>query len=361
MKHELRKTFAALFLVLCLCLTAGLFASCRQPTEAIQIASVLPLTGPAGELGQDIKRGHELAAEYFNGRPDRTRQVQFVFEDSKSNPPEGVKAVQSLLARGQRLFIVNLSTVVMAVKPALVEARAFAFLDAAHPGVTQPPNPLIFRHSQTAEAEAGLIIPAATAGPGAQKLAFFYLNDEYGRSFLNALHATKVSVPVSEHPYEAATTDFRTLVQASGVGADKGTAVIAVGVGRPLGLLIKSLREQGYKGMIYTTLGYVATGSRAVLGDDRSGITYVDIGWNDNQATTWMTGQYRTRFSKEPPAVAVIEFQSALLLALSAEGAGGNDPEAVARQVAKFSPSVTGTAPTQTNDIVPKISLRKEE
>src|SRR5829696_4642823 len=78
MKHELRKTFATLFLVLCLCLTAGLFASCRQPTEAIQIASVLPLTGPAGELGQDIKRGHELAAEYFNGRPERTRQVQFV-------------------------------------------------------------------------------------------------------------------------------------------------------------------------------------------------------------------------------------------------------------------------------------------
>ena len=350
--------------LLFLALTAATnFVACRNNTQAdeVRIASVLPLTGPAAELGQDMKRAHELAAEYINSRPDTKRKVQIVFEDSRSVPAEGTKAVQSLLANGNRLFIVVLSTVTMAARPMLIESKSLAFLDAAHPGLTQPPHPLIFRHSQTAEAEAGVIIPAASSTPNASKLVIFYLNDEYGRSFIEAIRKMNPTVPVSEHPYEAATTDFRTVVQSSGIKDEKGAVAVTIGVGRPLGLLIKSLREQGYAGSVYASLGYIASGSRAVLGDDRAGITYTDLGWQDTEATSWMINQFRTRYSKEPQAAAVTEFQTALLIATAAQGDETVTPESIAHRIPSLSPTVMGTPPTGANDIVPKVLLRKEE
>jgi len=134
-----RLTLYKVAVLLTLGLTAVIiFTACRSSgtkADVVRIASVLPLTGPAAELGQDMKRAHELAAEYANSRPDTKRQVQIVFEDSKSVPTEGTKAVQSLLAGGHRLFIVPLSTVAMAVRPTLIENKSLAFLDAAHPAL----------------------------------------------------------------------------------------------------------------------------------------------------------------------------------------------------------------------------------
>ncbi|MCA1638194.1 MAG: ABC transporter substrate-binding protein [Acidobacteria bacterium] len=127
-------------------IVVGAFTGCerQQQSDVTVIASVLPLTGPAGELGQDMRRGQELAVEYFNSRPDTRRRVQVVFEDSKSTPTEGVRAVQALLSQGQRLFIVPLSAVGMASRPVLIENKVLAFLDASHPDLTRPANPLIF-------------------------------------------------------------------------------------------------------------------------------------------------------------------------------------------------------------------------
>ncbi|MCA1638195.1 MAG: hypothetical protein LC768_07650 [Acidobacteria bacterium] len=161
-------------------------------------------------------------------------------------------------------------------------------------------------------------------------------------------------------PYEATTTDFRTVIQASGLNNNEGHVVVAVGSGRGLGLLIKSIREQGYSGPIFANIGYVATGSRAVLGEDRSGIIYTDLQWRNNEATTWMTEQYRTRFSKEAPASAVIEFQTVLLLAMAAQEARSQTADEVARAVTNLSPSVIGVAPTDSNDILPVVVLRRE-
>lgn len=329
--------------------------------QIVRIASVLPLTGAASSMGQDMRQGQELAAEYFNTLPERKRDLQVTFEDSKSSPAEGTKAVQSLLAQGHNAFVVVLSTVCMAVKPILVENGAFAFLDVSHPGVTNPPNPLIFRHSQTAEAEAEKIVPAAIAAPGTQLLVVFYLNDDYGQAFVKTIHSLAAGqVQIADHAYESTTTDFRTLVQAADIPNTKGATVVTIGVGKPLGLVIKAVREQGYNGPIYASLGYSVTGSRDVLGSDRAGINYTDLTWRDTEAARWAIEKYRAKYQKEPSISTVIEFQTVLLMAKCLDSTSDLSPQAAAKEVGGFASEIIGVAPTQTNDINPVVLLKED-
>ena len=329
--------------------------------EAVEIASVLPLTGVASELGQEMRRGQELAVERFNAQPGSRRGVRVTFEDSRSSPVEGTRAVQSLLARGFRFFVVPLSTVGMAARPMLESAGALAFLDASHPDLTRPAHPLVFRHSQTAEAEARLIAPAAVDRQGPHALFVFYLDDEYGRTFLDEFRTmVGPGVPIDAHGYDAATTDLRTVVQASGLTATEGAVAIAVGAGRPLGLLIRAMREDGYQGIVFASIGYIATGARAVLGADRGNIVYTDLSWADLEATDWLSAEYRRRFDRDLTAAAVIEFQTVLMIATSGAGADTTTPESVAAGVAAAAQTVVGVAPTPANDILPAVLLKAE-
>ena len=346
--------------------TAGLI-SCGPdsggPTgmEPVRIASVLPLTGVASELGQEMRRGQELAVEYHNAQPGQRRPVEVVFEDSKSSPAEGTRAVQSLLARNMRLFVVALGTVGMAARPMLENAGALAFLDASHPDLTRPAHPLVFRHSQTAEAEARAIAPAAIDQPGARRLFVFYLDDEYGRSFLGEFRgAAGTSLPIDAYGYEAATTDLRTVVQASGLTTTDGAVAIAVGAGRPLGLLIKAMREDAYDGVVFAAIGYVATGSRVVLGAERENIVYIDLSWANTAATNWLSAEYRRRFDRDLTAAAVIEFQTVLMIATASAGSDSVTPEGVAAGIPAAAETIVGVGPTRDNDILPVVLLKAE-
>lgn len=327
--------------------------------RVVRIASVLPLTGAAAELGGDMRRGQELAAERLNDSVKGGGRIELVFEDSKSNPAEGTRAVQSLLARGHRLFVVPLSTVGMAAKPLLIGGGALGFLDASHPDLTLPPHPLMFRHSQTASQEARLLIPTAARVPNATRIIVFYLNDEYGRSFWETVKSLGSSLEVAEAPFEA-TTDVRSVVQRTGLAQGSGVVPVVVGVGRPMGSMIQTMREQGYTGPIFASIGYVATGARAMAGDARGEIVYTDLGWTSNEATTWMTAQYRSRHGRDAPAAAVIEFQTVMLLGEAARRSGSNEPAEIAQEVVLLAPEIIGTRSTPANDILPQVVLRRE-
>ena len=335
----------------------------QQHANDIQVAAVLPLTGVAAEMGQECRRGEELAVEYFNGRPENHRKLNVVFEDSKSLASEGTKAVHSLQARGHRYFVVMLSTVGMAVRPLFIENNSLAFLDATHPGLTASPHPLIFRHSHTSTNEVDLIVPAATEQRATKKLVVYYLNDEYGRTFIELLRGhPRLNIDWSGHPYETTTTDFRSIVQSSGLSKTDGAVALTLGVGRPLGLLMKTIREEGFEGRIYASIGYAVTGARGVLGNNRTGITFTDIIWRDTEATKWMVREYKSRYGREAPVAAILEFQTMLLLATSIRSAKNpEDPVSVAEMVHELAPELVGAETSSNNDIVPLLLLRNED
>ena len=65
---------------------------------SVRVGAILPMTGTAANYGELMKRGISIAADECvrNRKPDAAI-LEVVIEDSKSNPKDGVSAIQKLL------------------------------------------------------------------------------------------------------------------------------------------------------------------------------------------------------------------------------------------------------------------------
>ena len=61
--------------------------------EVVRIGAVLPMTGPVAYLGQVLKEGHEWKIEELK---NEGFNIDYIVEDSQSNPKEAVNAFNNL-------------------------------------------------------------------------------------------------------------------------------------------------------------------------------------------------------------------------------------------------------------------------
>ncbi len=359
-----------LFIIVAVVVIAAIIVGIRltqkpAPKEqVIKIGAILPLTGPAADMGQKMSRGINLAQQYWNTVRENRKSILLVtIEDSQSSPQGGINALQSLLARGYRIFIIPLSTIAMSVRPIIQQKDVIAFLDASHPEITNPPHPRIFRHSQNAAQEAQRIVEHIKKNKEIKNVFVFYLNDEYGRSLAEHLRATVgMNISLFLNPYETGLIEYRSLIQKSRILSTLRSAAIVVGVGKSMGILIKTLREQGYHGPIYATMGYIATGAREILSAaERKGIFYTDLTWKESPALEWMLQTYSQKFQEPAPGVAQLEFQTVILIATAVEGTKQEDLNDIARKIPNLAEKMIGATVTKSNDILPILLIREEK
>lgn len=98
---------AASALVLSAC--AGSSGS-GESDSTIQIGAVMPLSGPAAQIGESFKKGTELAVDRVNSDggieiEGETRELTVDFHDDESSPVGASSAVQDLLASDNRIFL----------------------------------------------------------------------------------------------------------------------------------------------------------------------------------------------------------------------------------------------------------------
>lgn len=295
------------------------FIGCEKETNILNIGAILPLTGPAAQMGQEMQRGQLLAEEYWNNNRDKfkTPQVDVVIEDSKSSPKDALSAYMKLRTQGISLFTTNLSSVSLALLPKAEQEDILLFADAAHPAITQKPNPRVFRNSSTSELEAQAISKSLLQ-EGVRKIAVLYINDEYGLAFLKELQALLGSkVSIADISYDAKTQDYRELSLKA--QKTKPDAILIVGIGKSIGLLIQSLRTQRYNGDIYANIGYLLTGGREAAGNARFGIHYTQMKVPLSEPGKWAYIEYEKRFGKQMPSEALLEFNTISLIVLASK------------------------------------------
>jgi ABC-type branched-subunit amino acid transport system substrate-binding protein len=92
---------------------AVFFILSSKKEETIKIGAVLTLTGPAGDIGIDVRDGMLLAVDEINAWGGiNGRYIELIIEDSKTNPQEGKKAFNKIEAdHHPLLYVSNLSSV----------------------------------------------------------------------------------------------------------------------------------------------------------------------------------------------------------------------------------------------------------
>ncbi len=199
---------------------AALSSFVAQAAEPITAGVSGPLTGPNAQYGAQWKRGFDLALDQINGAGGvKGRPVQYVFEDSQSDPRQSVAVAQKLVADPK--IIIELgdfaSPASMAASPIYQRAKLVQFgFTNSHPDFTKGGDHMWSNSTNQAEEQPHLAEFAAKLGM--KRPALLHLNTDWGRSakdaFLKAAPGLGLEV-VAVEGYLPAEQDFRpTLVRA---------------------------------------------------------------------------------------------------------------------------------------------------
>lgn len=152
--------------------------------QRVQVAAVLPLTGPIAYLGEGEALGIRLAVENQNrsARP----QVEFVSEDSQGNADVAVTAVRKLLElQGLRVHAVFTTTPVLATLPIYSNSGkdVLVIAQCMIPEVTKG-YPFAYRLYATSDQESDLLSGYA-AKNNLKRFAALNINNRFGEEGVN--------------------------------------------------------------------------------------------------------------------------------------------------------------------------------
>lgn len=222
-------------------LTLSLFltpqAIAEESQSPVVVAAILPFTGPASYVGDEVRNGILLANE--------RKAVELVFEDSQSSPKDAVTAFnQLLMSKKPDLVVTSLSTVAMSLAP-LAERAKVPLMGVV---VTQPrfadQNSWTFNYSPSAADEVSALIPVIKRA--VHKLGVIYLNDDFGNAVVDELHSRTAGtgVQIVAEPFLPAATDFRdVLLKLKKAGVD---GLYAVGFDSHLRVIVRQRSEIGF-------------------------------------------------------------------------------------------------------------------
>lgn len=218
----------------------------------LYIASILPATGAAAEIGVQHRDACELFVSHYNQKPDAKFHLRYTFQDSQSTPKGGVNAAQALLVENPppRFFLVHQGAITMAVTPVLTQASALML----YVGATDQPKKIMslaFRNYPDPVLIARTTVKFFVPNPAATRLAVIVSSDDFGITMENAIRDVLKQMqaqPVADEKFDSTASDFRSLI--TRVLGQSPSAIYLIGVGNPLGRLVTQIRQLGFQGDI---------------------------------------------------------------------------------------------------------------
>jgi len=338
----------------------------REP-EVVKIGAILPLTGPSSLLGEMAKNGLLLAAKNINEDGGiNGKKLELIFEDGQADPKISVFAFRKLISfESVKAVVVTHSNVGLALTPIADKEKIILLVHASHPKITGS-SPYVFRHSNVADQESEVIVQFVSKNLSADKVAIAVMDDDYGMVFKKTIENLvstqfKNTSIVKSIVYEKTESDFKSITQKL-LSANPDVIIIA-GLGNGVGILIKRLREYGYKREIIITLGATMTGAFQSAGEAAKGIYFVtfDI---DEQSKKYkdLNEEYKKLYNSDLSAAPLI-FYNSLILISDAMRSAGVKPEDISRFISSLR-SFDGVGEKmhilRKYNIVPKLKVLKK-
>jgi len=188
--------------------------SSRSLVDRFSIGCILPLSGPYGTFGNRALMGIELALNQFNAQPN-VNPIQLLIKDSKGDPNEAVRAVESLALKD---CVTGVIGPMITSESAAIKAQG---LKVPIMTLTQKPDitklgDYVFRNFLTLSLQVKAIVAYAVQELGIKKFAILYPEERYGISFMNRfwdeliVHGAEI---VGIESYGVDQTDFADVIK----------------------------------------------------------------------------------------------------------------------------------------------------
>jgi len=299
-------------IVLTLAATA-LIGGCEPKTSprekpALKIGADLTLTGEVTFWSEHLRRGIDLALAQVNAGMADAPRVTVVYEDNQFKPSLAVSAWDKLVT------VDKVSIVIACHSPISIPLRDKAARDKVPLLATVTSaedfgaaNEWSFRDFILLSDQCPVLADYAVNVLGIKTVGALTVNDDYGRDALDEFRKDfqkldgKVLVADT---FESSDTTMRT--QALKMIESGADAVYVVGRDKALGLAVKQLYEQGYKGRILGINGFDSKTVFEIVGKAGDGAVftsaYIDLSSATGQA---FRKAYSDQYGEEPDYPAV--------------------------------------------------------
>ncbi|HMW81436.1 ABC transporter substrate-binding protein [Accumulibacter sp.] len=237
----------------------------------INVGVTLSATGPAASLGIPEKNSFALLPTTIAGQ-----KVNYIVLDDASDTTTAVKNTRKLIAENKVDVIVG-STITpnsLAMIDVVAEAETPMISMAASSRIIEPMDAKrywVFKTPQN-DAQMATAIVEHMTNNNVKSVAYIGFADAYGEGWWNEFskiaEVRKIQIVANERFNRA---DTSVTGQVLKIMAAKPDAVLVGGAGTPAALPQKSLKEKGYKGMMYQTHGVANADFLRVCGKDCEG------------------------------------------------------------------------------------------
>ncbi len=237
----------------------------------ITVGVTLSATGPAASLGIPEKNTIDLLPKSIAGQ-----KVNYIVLDDASDTTTAVKNSKKLISESKIDLLIGSTTTPnsLAMVDVAAEAETPMISMAASARIVEPMDEKrkwVFKTPQN-DAQMSTAIVEHMTNNNVKTVAYIGFADAYGEGWWNEFsklaEVRKIKVVANERFNRVDTSVTGQILK---VLANKPDAVLIGGAGTPAALPQRSLKEKGYKGLIYQTHGVANNDFLRVCGKDCEG------------------------------------------------------------------------------------------
>jgi branched-chain amino acid transport system substrate-binding protein len=309
--------------------------------EPIVFGVITPLS-PPGEtsLGQQVKRGSEIAVEYLNEKGGVLgRKVVLSIQDSSGKNEAGVAAYRRLVTNDKAVAVFGFihSGVSISVNEVAKEIGIPTMgTQTGASDVTAKHYDVAFRTHAVDPPRAATWLGWAKKN-GFKRMSLVAETTDYGIGLVKATEAQNKSMNIGLElqtiMFDRTTTDL--LPQLLQVRAFKPDAIINIGVGQPLDLMITQATTVGLLPTIPMVTSYDAPGRPQhwqLHKEQGVGIHFIAFYTQSSKLSDlgeWFVKKYQEKFNEPPIYSALNGFANAVVIAQAIEMAKTTEPKAL--------------------------------
>lgn len=278
-------------------------------SEVIRIGAILSQTGSGAEYGSDQSKTIEIYKEHFL-QNNLKYKYDFVIQDSKSNPKEGINAFHNINAGGDIDVIMTvLSSVSLAILPITEKNEIPTFCVGANPKITDDFK-FAFRSLPTSDYQASQLAKNVVNRFQIQNISVIFLNDDFGigskESFISNIYESGINI-VSENGIMPGITDIKTIITKA--LSQKPDAIYIASFGNSIAQILIELKKQNYNGIIFSTLEVSYPKVLDNAKESADGVYFVDTYYSvkENDRHEFVD-EYIKKFNKEPSLDAILAY-----------------------------------------------------
>jgi len=321
---------------------AALMAPVTAFAQEPMVFGVITPLSPPGEtsLGQQVKRGSEIAAEYLNEKGGVLgRKVVLSIQDSQGKNELGVAAYRRLVSNEKAVAVFGFihSGVNIAVNEVAKEMGVPTMGTQTGAGdVTGKHYDIAFRTHAVDPPRAATWLGWAKKN-GFKRLSLIAETTDYGIGLVKATEAHNKSMNLGMElqtiMFDRTTTDL--LPQLLQVKAFKPDAIINIGVGQPLDLMITQATTVGLLPTVPMVTSYDAPGRPQhwqLHKEQGVGVHFIAFYTEKSKLSDlgeWFVKKYKEKYNEPPIYSALNGFANAIVFAQAIEMAKTTEPKAV--------------------------------